>query len=184
MRLREAGAPDAAIIAALHAESWRTHYRGVYREAYLDGDVVADREMVWKKRLSEPAPNQYVVLAEEAACADSAEAPAPIGFACVYGGADPHWGSLLDNLHVRPGHQGRGVGAQLVAEIAAWCRRHHPECGLHLWVLAQNEGAQRFYRRLGARDEGGEISEPPGGGWIHGRRYVWSTPPVLPALGC
>ena len=52
-------------------------------------------------------------------------------------------------MHVRPGHQGRGVGARLMAEIAAWCRTHHPDCGLYLWVLAQNEGAQRFYERRG-----------------------------------
>ncbi len=43
-----------------------------------------------------------------------------------------------------------------------------------------NRGAQRFYQRLGASDQGGEISEPPGGGQIHGRRYAWKAVPDIP----
>ena len=35
-----------------------------------------------------------------------------IGFACVYGGDDETWGSLLNNIHVRPRHQQQGAGEQ------------------------------------------------------------------------
>jgi ribosomal protein S18 acetylase RimI-like enzyme len=173
MRVREATGADATAVAALHAESWRAHYRGAYRDEYLDGEVFADRLSVWKERLSAPAPNQLVVLAES-----DAEI---VGFACVYGRHDPTWGSLLDNIHVRPEHQGRGVGARLVAEVARWCRARYADCGLYLWVLEQNVPAQRFYRRLGASDQGGEDSVPPGGGLIHGRRYAWKVVPSFPA---
>jgi len=76
MRLRVATGADAIAIATVHAESWRAHYRGVYRDEYLDGDVVQDRIRVWKERLSTPVPNQFVVLAEED---DDL-----IGFACVW----------------------------------------------------------------------------------------------------
>ena len=173
MRFRQATASEAPAIAALHAESWRTHYRGAYRDEYLDGDVHEDRLRVWNERLSTPAPNQFVVLA--------LEDDDLIGFACVYGGDDATWGSLLDNIHVRPGHQHRGVGASLMAEVAAWCRANYADCGLYLWVLEQNRQAQRFYQRFGAIDQGGEISEPPGGGQIHGRRYAWKTVPEISA---
>ena len=54
------------------------------------------------------------------------------------------------------------MGAALVAEVAAWCRANYAGCGLYLWALEQNRPAQRFYQRLGATDQGGEISEPPG----------------------
>ena len=154
------------------AESWRVHYRGAYRNWYLDGDVVEDRVRVWEERLATPALNQFVVLAEED---DDL-----IGFACAYGRHDETWGSLLDNIHVRPEYQRRGFGAGLVAEVAAWCRANYADCGLYLWVLEQNHPAQRFYQRLGASDQGGEISEPSGGGQIHGRRYAWKAVPNLP----
>jgi GNAT superfamily N-acetyltransferase len=172
MRFREATRLDATAIAALHAESWRAHYRGAYRDEYLDGEVVEDRLRVWKERLSRPVLNQFVVLAFEG---DDL-----IGFACVYGRHDETWGSLLDNIHVRPEHQRLGVGTGLMAEVAAWCRANYADCGLYLWVLEQNRRAQRFYQRLGASDHGGEISEPPGGGQIHGRRCAWKTVPEIP----
>jgi hypothetical protein len=43
MRFREATGADAMAVAMLHAESWRVHYRGAYRDEYLNGDVVEDR---------------------------------------------------------------------------------------------------------------------------------------------
>jgi hypothetical protein len=52
MRLRVATGADAMAVATLHAESWRAHYRGAYRDEYLDGEVVQDRIRVWKERLS------------------------------------------------------------------------------------------------------------------------------------
>jgi len=36
---RPARASDSEAIAALHADSWRRHYRGAYSDAFLDGDV-------------------------------------------------------------------------------------------------------------------------------------------------
>ncbi len=171
MRYRQASYDDHEAIARLHAESWRTAYRGAYRDAFLDHDVEQDRARVWQERLAQPPDNQLVVLAEAAGDL--------VGFACAYGGEDPEWGTLLDNLHVLPQQQRAGVGARLVLEVAAWCRAHWSECGLYLWVLARNARARRFYQRLGARDRGGASFVPPGGGRIYSRRYAWATPDAV-----
>ena len=88
-------------------------------------------------------------------------------------------GRFSTTFHVRPQCQRRGVGTALLAAVAAWCRANYAGCGLYLWVLEQNRPAQSFYERLGASDQGGEISEPPGGGQIHGRRYAWKAVPCL-----
>ncbi|MDG4789327.1 hypothetical protein O7626_25955 [Micromonospora sp. WMMD1102] len=61
---RAAVAGDAEGVAALHADSWRRHYRGAYTDAFLDGDVFADRLAVWSARLADPAPQAVTVLAE------------------------------------------------------------------------------------------------------------------------
>ncbi len=175
MRYREAKSDDADAVARLHAESWRLHYRGAYRDDFLDGDVVQDRLDTWRERFSTSSRDQFVVLAEEDGRL--------VGFACAYGREDAEWGTLLDNLHVVPERHGRGTGAGLVTRIGAWCRAEHPDDGLYLWVLDQNDKARGFYSRMGARDCGGAQFVAPGGGLIDSRRYAWTSLGDLPPVG-
>src|SRR5262245_33873068 len=168
-RQRMATFTDRLAIADLHAESWRRTYRGAYRDEFLDGPVFDERRAVWEKRLSAPSANQFVVVAEEEGRI--------VGFACAYGRDDARWGTLLDNLHVRPELHGNGIGAGLVAEVVSWCLAHHPDSGLWLWVVGQNQRARRFYEQLGAIDRGAELRPPSAGGGepraVH--RYAWAT---------
>ena len=92
-RYRRATHDDVRAIAALHAESWRHTYRGALRDEFLDGDIEQNRITLWEGRLAAPAANQLVVVAEDD--------EGITGFACAYGRADPRWGTLLDNIHVR-----------------------------------------------------------------------------------
>src|SRR6266508_4697686 len=64
--LRDASKRDIEAIAALHADSWRRHYRGAYSDEFLDGDIFADRRAVWTDRLAAPElpANQCTILAE------------------------------------------------------------------------------------------------------------------------
>jgi GNAT superfamily N-acetyltransferase len=58
-------------------------------------------------------------------------------------------GIYLEDLYVRPGLRGHGLGAALLAELAAICvQRGYPR--LEWAVLDWNEPALGFYRRLGA----------------------------------
>src|SRR5256885_6167892 len=91
---------DATLIANLHADNWRRTYRGNFRDAYLDSDVVSDRRAVWRQRLDEPQPNQCVYVA--------CDGTSIVGFICAYGAHDPEWGSFVDNLHVTVESQRRG----------------------------------------------------------------------------
>jgi ribosomal protein S18 acetylase RimI-like enzyme len=168
--VREATPDDAPAIARLHAESWRTHYRGAYTDEYLDGPVYEERADTWRSRLDEAAPNQFIVVAER-----DGEL---VGFACAYGADDDRWGTLLDNLHVRTDLHRSGIGRRLVAEIARFCRERYAGHGLYLWVLAQNTNAREFYARIGGEDVGGEHREPSAGaGRVNEvRRIAWSDP--------
>jgi GNAT superfamily N-acetyltransferase len=175
LRFRTAGAADAIAVAALHAESWRRHYRGAYSDSFLDGDVVADREMIWTERLRTADGGSYTVLAE----ADAGI----VGFAHAVFDSDPTWGALVDNLHVRQQHKRRGVGSELLALIAqAAIEREKP---LYLWVLEQNFDARAFYEaRSAVRVERALVSAPGG---VKSRlnrtpsklRYAWSDPTVV-----
>jgi hypothetical protein len=61
-RLGVAGDSDA--VAALHAASWRRHYRGAYADAYLDGDIIAERREVWARRMATPREDQCTIVAK------------------------------------------------------------------------------------------------------------------------
>jgi hypothetical protein len=54
-RIRLGRAADAPAIAALQAESWRHTYRGFLADAYLDREVFAGRDVVWRRRFGEPS---------------------------------------------------------------------------------------------------------------------------------
>ncbi|MFL5824407.1 MAG: GNAT family N-acetyltransferase [Solirubrobacteraceae bacterium] len=175
LRFREARPSDAAAIGALHAESWRRHYRGAYSDAFLDGDVHADRVMVWSERLTESDRRTQTLVAEDGGVL--------IGFAHTVFEDDPTWGALLDNLHVVYTQKRGGVGSQLLALSAGTVLERGT--GLYLWVLEQNADAQAFYEARGAKRVGRASTLPPGG--VNSRlngspiklRYAWPDPAVL-----
>jgi ribosomal protein S18 acetylase RimI-like enzyme len=177
LQFRVAGFSDAEDIAALHADSWRRHYRGAYSDAFLDGDVATDRMAVWADRLRTPDPGCSTIVAEAGG--------GLIGFAHTVFDDDPTWGALLDNLHVASGHQRGGVGSRLLALTAQSVTERRDRTGLYLWVLEQNVDAQAFYRARGGRRVGRRSASPPGGfpdrlnGSPVGLRYAWPDPAVL-----
>ncbi|MBX2876476.1 MAG: GNAT family N-acetyltransferase [Saprospiraceae bacterium] len=159
------GPDDAKSIAALHAQSWSLHYRGEFTDHYLDHEVQGERLVEWQKRMTEALPTQHVVLATEdhQLC----------GFACVYLAKHEKWGALLDNLHVEPSYMGKGVGRRLMQEAAKWVQTQDDNSSMFLWVLASNEGASRFYERIGGEKAEETMMENPGGGASRVWRYVW-----------
>ena len=140
--MREATSLDAGAITALHVASWRSSYRGVLPDAYLETDAEAERGAHWTKTLGNLDPNDLVLLAEDTQNLR--------GFISVYWRKEPGFDAYLDNLHVRPGLRGGGLGRRLLAAaldrlIAKGARN------LCLWAFDQNQGAVRFYKRLGGK---------------------------------
>jgi ribosomal protein S18 acetylase RimI-like enzyme len=175
-RFRLAGPDDAQAVAELHADSWRRHYRGAYSDAFLDGDVAADRVMVWTERLRVPDPHRCTILAEDGGL---------VGFVNTFFDDDPTWGALLDNLHVAESHRRHGIASRLLALTAEALIARRERTGLYLWVLAQNADAQAFYEARGGRCVGRAAVSPPGGitsrvdGSSVKLRYAWADPAVL-----
>ena len=178
LQFRLAGPADAEAVANLHADSWRRHYRGAYSDAFLDGDVVADRLAVWTDRLREHDPRRCAILAEDGSL---------VGFANTLFDDDPTWGALLDNLHVADGHKRRGIAARLLALTAQAVIERPERTSLYLWVLEQNVDAQAFYEARGGRSVGRGAVSPPGGiasrvtGSPAKLRYAWADLTALVA---
>jgi ribosomal protein S18 acetylase RimI-like enzyme len=177
LRFLAAGPGDADAIAALHADSWRRHYRGAFADDFLDGDVAAVLRDRWRARFATRDPRTRTILAWQ-----DGEL---VGLAHTELGADPRWGALLDNLHVAYGMKRQGVGRRLVALTARAVIDAVPGSGLYLWVLDQNAAARAFYARLGGETVDSHVAGAPGGdsSRLNGSpiawRIVWPDPAPL-----
>jgi ribosomal protein S18 acetylase RimI-like enzyme len=171
MELRRATDADVAAIAALHAESWKRSYRGVYPDAYLDRDVDAERLAVWSDRFAMSRPDQRTILAE----GDGVLA----GFAHVLLDEDAEHGALVDNLHVLSPWQRSGLGSRLMDECARVVIAERPGWGVYLWVLEANARARAFYAARGGREIDRTLDptfeETPL--WCY--RVIWPDPSTL-----
>jgi ribosomal protein S18 acetylase RimI-like enzyme len=166
MIIRPATEEDAAPIAAIHAASWRDAYAHILAPELLNGGIEADRLAVWPERFRDPSATQLVNVA----CDSTGLMQA---FVCGYCDVDPVWGSLIDNLHVRPQARGQGIGEGLFLNAAAQLSARGSSLGLHLWVFEANVAGLRFYRRLGGRVVGKEKSGVPAAGGKTVLRVHW-----------
>jgi len=144
--VRAAEPGDAAAIARVHRESWRSTYAGV-----LPPDVIATHagragEAAWLRRIRETGPAQATWVAQREA--------EVIGFASC--GDARHLLEGIDAevyaLYVLQAHQRQGAGRGLLRA----CARHfvrQGQFGLYLWVLKANR-ARMFYEALGGVEMG------------------------------
>ncbi len=173
MQIRNATPIDAERIATMHIDNWRTSYRGHMQDAYLDQHIFDERREVWRARMANPGPTEHVLLAVENGDI--------IGFSSMIGRDDEHWGNMLDNLHVSGTHKGRGIGEHLIRATASLLEQRYPGLGMYLWVLEANQGARRFYERMGGINAERDTWAPPDGSTLPCLRYVWHD--LKPLIG-
>ena len=140
--IRRASAMDAAAISRVRAEGWRSAYRGIVPDDYLDSMDVDS----WAKRLEqtmEGSPNSSVLHV--------AEVNSEIA-GWSWGGPNrdaPHeFSGELYAIYLLPEFQRRGLGLRLTIAAVEWLL----DSDLHsmiVWVLAENWPARVFYERLG-----------------------------------
>ncbi|HEX3723345.1 MAG TPA: GNAT family N-acetyltransferase [Nitrolancea sp.] len=164
MIVREAREGDATGIAEVHVASWRTTYRGIVPDAYLDGLSVERRGAMWSREIVSRPRTGGIFVAEDG--------DQILGFSSCGPNRDedPDYDGELFAVYLLQPYQGRGLGSQLM-RLAA---RRLAERGFHsmmLWVLATNP-ARGFYAALGGQelrtkivDIGGSPLEEVAYGW-------------------
>lgn len=98
-------------IADLHTHSRQAAYRGLYGDAYLDGELQSVSRAIWRARFSDFDPAADLILT-------AVENGAVVGLAYASFRLKPEIGALLDNLHVAPELKGQGLGTRLLAAVA------------------------------------------------------------------
>jgi ribosomal protein S18 acetylase RimI-like enzyme len=140
--LRRARLSDATEIGRVQVASWRTTYRGMVPDDYLDGMSVEDHGRRWTRLLGQPGNQALTFVIEEAGRL--------VGFAM--GGpereGEPRFRGELYAIYLLREAQGRGHGRALVQAVAGELLRQRFSSML-VWVLRDNLSARRFYERLG-----------------------------------
>ena len=146
--LCDAGPDDAVGIAHVHVEGWRTTYRGLFADSYLDALSKTERAAYWQRGL--PAGDGRHTLV---ACATDEV----VGFAS--GGPD-RGGHGFDAevyaIYLLAEVRRQGIGGRLMARMFRRFRDDGRRSA-HLWVHVGNVAGESFYRKLGgvpgAREE-------------------------------
>jgi GNAT superfamily N-acetyltransferase len=149
IQIRDGGVGDAAGVARVRIETWRSAYRDLMPAAVLAGMDLEKDILRQQEYLAHPVPERHLFVAEKIS---EETRPEVIGF-CGVGvnrEPDPAYSGELYAIYVLPDFQGQGVGKRLVQAARGWMRTQgHP--GFLLWVLRDNLPARRFYEALGGQ---------------------------------
>ncbi|MEU3885673.1 GNAT family N-acetyltransferase [Streptomyces sp. NPDC029041] len=150
-QIREMTLADCDRVAEIRTGGWRSAYRGLIPQSYLDGLSVEEDAERRRAHLSR-GDGRVVNLVAEGSGGEL------VGWACH---GPYREGEVLTEeaelyaLYVHPDHVGRGAGRALLAESVARCSAAgHGR--LLLWVLKENDRARRFYERAGFGADGAE----------------------------
>ncbi|MGW0911350.1 N-acetyltransferase family protein [Streptomyces sp. NPDC002784] len=141
---------DCDRVAEIRVGGWRTAYRGLLPQGYLDGLSVAEDAERHRARFTQGDGSAVNLIAERHG--------GTVGWAChgPYRSEDlPGEDAELYAIYVDPGQYGAGIGQALLQESIRRCTAAgYPR--MLLWVLKENTDARRFYERAGFLPDGAE----------------------------
>lgn len=142
MRVCQAKEADIPAIAGVHVAAWKTAYRGIIADDFLDRLTIGRRDTLWRQYLA--MSDRKLLICKQggevtgfAACGptrDRDEDPALVG--------------ELYAINVAPDYWRQGCGQALVKRVIRELTRAKFAL-VTLWVLDANERARRFYERAG-----------------------------------
>ena len=157
MFIRKANLGDVAGIAKVHVDGWRTTYKGIVPDTYLDNLSYESREQMWISGIEQN--NVYIAEDKDGRI---------VGFASGgkerTGKYDGYVGELYA-IYLVEGQQGKGLGRNLVQTVVDDLKEKKLNSML-IWALKENP-ACRFYEMLGGQQidtteieiEGKKLSE-------------------------
>lgn len=140
--IRPGTGDDLFAIAGVLVDTWRSAFRGLLADDFLDGMSPEEQAVRHARRMG--VPGVCYLVAIEPSTGEI------IGFVNF----GPGRGTVPDDIHeiyalyVRAEHQGSGIGTALVRAAARHCAGQGAR-SLFAWVLAGNPN-RRFYEKLGA----------------------------------
>ena len=149
--IREAREEDVRQIAEILVEDWKTAYRGIIDDDYLDAMDAEQRYLIEIRRYRE-----YAV---------AAEGREVLGYAWSRPADDDEAADCeIVALYVRYAQRNRGIGRALLRHaMDAFVRAGRKT--MIVWCLRENDEARRFYEAMGGKAD--RCDTHPWGGWSY-----------------
>jgi ribosomal protein S18 acetylase RimI-like enzyme len=161
---RKANIFDLSGIVKVQVDTWKSAYRGIISEVYLQNLSYADKEENWKQRLENPTKGATIFVAE---------ANEIIGFALatlekfnpILAILNPErFKGELCAIYVLKEYQRKKIGTELVNLVLKFFNENDIN-NMITWVLKENP-SRRFYEKLGGNILGEQSIE------IGGLKYI------------
>lgn len=152
---------DRLAVSRIYEESWKSAYRGIVPQSYLDGIPTG----LWAANLDQNGRKTLVLL----------DAETPIGTTSVGPSRWPEYPDFgeIVSLYLLPEHTGQGHGLPLLTAALDELRRQGFQNAL-LWVLAENHRARRFYEKSGFTFTGNSMNHEIAGKLL--KELLYSRP--------
>jgi ribosomal protein S18 acetylase RimI-like enzyme len=135
MHYRKAELQDAEGLAYVHVHSWRTTYRGIVSEDYLESLSIVEREKRWVSILSD-SHHTYVCQKEDGEI---------VGFVSIGKERSGKYEGELYAIYLLENYQGKGIGKELF-EIAWEELKNMGFNCMWIWVLKENPSKHFYYK--------------------------------------
>lgn len=146
MIIREATLADALSIAKVHIDTWRTTYKGIVSDEYLNGLTYDKKEKIWQNIIDDAMKDEkHIFVAED-------EEVGVIGFTSCgpeREGEDLYKGEIYA-IYIIKEFQNRGIGKLLFNRVVEKIN----ELKIHsmiIWALEDNHSACNFYKSNGGK---------------------------------
>lgn len=151
---------DRMAVSRVYEESWKTAYRGMIPDTYLDSIPIGH----WMAARSDGPTDRTLLLL------DGGEIVG-VSTVCRSRFPDrPDWGEVI-SLYLRPAYMDKGHGGPLL-EAAVNALRDQGFSQIFLWVLEENAQARHFYEKHGFRFSGDAMETDIGGKTVREVRYI------------
>lgn len=151
---------DCAAVSRVYEESWKSAYRGIIPQEYLDG-IQAES---WSGAIDAPGRRSLIMLDSGKIAGTSCYCPSRLE-------QMKDWGEIV-SIYLLPEYCGNGYGAALMRRAIEELE-NMGFCKIFLWVLEKNFPARGFYEKFGFKCSGKYHDDCIGGKVLREVQYIY-----------
>lgn len=153
---------DRAALSRIYENSWRSAYKGIVPQDYLD----AIPEGRWVKKFDIPGWETMI-------CVEDGKPVGVSSFCKSRFEQFPDCGEII-SIYFLPEYTGKGCGKALFGAVTAELEKQGYE-ELFLWVLEENTNARAFYEHMGFEPANDYLTDNIGGKDLREMRYTYKV---------